>query len=208
MISNFIKKNFFTLLLVPYAVGTIGILLPISRDFFLSLTPVMLLFSFILVVMEEGKWTQFNVAALIFIFVGGFFVEFIGVNYGYLFGDYQYGTTLGFKWEGVPITIAMNWAMLCIASRSMVNLVMQHKVLSSAVAAAVVTAYDYLLEPVAIKFSWWWWDEGIIPIFNYVCWFGFSFIFQLCFRKVPLITGRSFWRIFVHAIFYWIVLLR
>jgi uncharacterized membrane protein len=207
MISNFIKKNFFTLLLVPYGVGTIGILLPMSRDFFLSLTPAMLLFSFILVVIEEGKWTKFNVATLLFIFAGGFFVEFIGVNYGYLFGDYQYGNTLGFKWEGVPLTIAMNWAMLCIASRSMVNLVMQHKVLSSAVAAAVVTAYDYLLEPVAIKFSWWWWDEGIIPIFNYVCWFGFSFIFQLCFRKVPLITGRSFWMIFVHAIFYWILLL-
>ena len=207
MISNFIKKNFLTLLLVPYAVGTIGILLPLTRALFLGLTPVMLILSFVLVVVEEGKWTRFNVFALLFIFAGGFFVEFIGVNYGYLFGDYQYGTTLGPKWKGVPLTIAMNWAMLCIASRSLVNLVTQHKALSAFLAAAVVTAYDYLLEPVAIKFSWWWWDEGIIPMLNYICWFGFSFIFQLCFRKVPATAGRGFWMIFVHAIFYWILLL-
>ncbi len=207
MISTFIKKNFFTLLLVPYAVGTIGILLPVTRDFFLGLTPIMLIFSFLLVLVEEGKWTKFNSLALLFIFIGGFFVEYIGVNYGYLFGDYEYGSTLGPKWEGVPLTIAMNWAMLCIASRSLVNLVTHHKLVSAILAAAVVTAYDYLLEPVAIKFSWWWWDGGTIPIFNYICWFGFSLLFQLCFRKVPMTTGRSFWMIFVHAIFYWILLL-
>ncbi|MFT4598965.1 MAG: hypothetical protein ACI9WM_001216, partial [Arenicella sp.] len=52
-----------------------------------------------------------------------------------------------------------------------------------------------------------WWDGGTIPMLNYICWFGFSFIFQLCFRKVPTTTGRGFWMIFVHAIFYWILLL-
>jgi putative membrane protein len=207
VISKFIKQHYFTLLLVPYAVGTIGMLLPKSREFFMSLTPLMLIFSFILVVVEEGKWTKFNVLSLLLIFISGFAVEYIGVNTGYLFGDYQYGTTLGPKLGGVPITIAMNWAMLCIASRSLVNLVTNNKVVASAIAAAVVTAYDVLLEPVAIKFSWWWWDTLSVPIFNYVCWFGFSFIFQLWFRKVPVTSGRSYWMIFVHAIFYWILLL-
>lgn len=207
MISKFIKQHYFTLLLVPYAVGTIGMLLPVSRAFFMSLTPVMLIFSFILVVIEEGKWTKFNIIPLLLIFISGFAVEYIGVNYGYLFGDYQYGTTLGAKVGGVPVTIAMNWAMLCIASRSLVNLVTNNKIVASLLAAAVVTAYDVLLEPVAIRFSWWWWDTVSVPIFNYVCWFGFSFIFQLWFRKVSVTTGRSYWMIFVHAIFYWILLL-
>lgn len=207
MISKFIKQHYFTLLLVPYAVGTIGMLLPVSRAFFMSLTPVMLIFSFILVVIEEGKWTKFNIFPLFGIFISGFAVEYIGVNYGYLFGDYQYGTTLGTKVGGVPITIAMNWAMLCIASRSLVNLITNKKVVASLLAATVVTAYDVLLEPVAIKFSWWWWDTVSVPIFNYVCWFVFSFIFQLWFRKVSVTTGRSYWMIFVHAVFYWILLL-
>lgn len=192
---------------MPYAVGTIGILLPVSRAFFLSLTPIMLIFSFILVVVEEGKWTKLNIGALLFIFCGGYFVEYLGVNYGVLFGDYQYGTTLGPKLYGVPVIIAMNWAMLCIASRSLINLVTRHRVLSSIIAAAVVTGYDYILEPVAIKFDWWWWDGGDVPLFNYVCWFVFSFVFQLLLKKVPIITGKSFWILFVHLLFYWILIL-
>lgn len=167
----------------------------------------MLLFSFVLVVVEEGRWVKYNILGLLFIVASGFFVEYLGVNFGYLFGDYQYGSTLGPKFEGVPITIALNWAMLCIASRSMVNLISNDVWISSFLAAAVVTAYDVLLEPVAIKFNWWSWDGGNIPLFNYICWFVFSFIFQLIFRKVSKTTGRSFWMIFVHAIFYWILVL-
>jgi len=207
VIIKFIQKHFYTLLLVPYVVGIIGMLLPASRDFFMSLTPVMLLFSFVLVVTEESKWMKFNALPLVFICICGFAVEYIGVNYGYLFGDYQYGTTLGPKVYGVPLTIAMNWAMLCIASRSLVNLVTHKAVMASLLAAAIVTAYDVLLEPVAIRFMWWWWDGVNVPIFNYICWFVFSFFFQLWFRKVPKVTGRSYWMILVHAIFYWILLL-
>ena len=140
MIIKFIQKHFYTLLLVPYVVGIIGMLLPASRDFFMSLTPVMLLFSFVLVVTEESKWMKFNALPLVFICICGFAVEYIGVNYGYLFGDYQYGTTLGPKVYGVPLTIAMNWAMLCIASRSLVNLVTNKAVMASLLAAAIVPA--------------------------------------------------------------------
>ena len=99
-----------------------------------------------------------------------------GVTYGYVFGDYSYGKMLGYAYQGVPVIIAVNWVMLCVASRSLVNLVSQNAVLSSFLAAAVVTAYDYLLEPVAIRFgcfgrrqfrgvcagivgTWWAWDD-------------------------------------------------
>jgi putative membrane protein len=207
VITNFVKKNFFTLLLVPYAAGTIGILLPVTRSLFLSLTPIMLIFSFILVVVEEGKWTRYNIAALAFIIASGFMAEYFGVNFGYLFGDHHYGTALGPKWLGVPLIIAMNWAMLCVAARSLANLVSNNTIISSVLAAGVITAYDFLLEPVAIRFGWWWWDGGSIPIYNYVCWFVFSLVFQLLFRKVPATAGRTYWIIIVHAIFYWILLL-
>lgn len=207
MISKFIKKHFLLLLIVPYVVGTIGMLLPVSRVFFMSLTPLMLVFTFLLVFFEEYKWTRYNVLALVFIFLGGFLVEYIGVNYGYLFGDYIYGTVLGFKIEGVPLTIAMNWAMLCIATRSLVNIISNKVFISALLSAALIAAYDFLLEPVAIKFVWWTWDDVSVPLFNYVCWFGFTFIFQLFFKKVPAQTGRSYIVLFVHAIFYWILLL-
>ena len=96
MISRFVKTNFFTLLLVPYVVGLIGILLPVTRSFFLSLTPYMLLFSFLIVYLEEGRWVIRNILAILLILLFSFGIEYVGVNYGYLFGDYKYGSILGF----------------------------------------------------------------------------------------------------------------
>ena len=207
MISRFVKTNFFTLLLVPYVVGLIGILLPVTRSFFLSLTPYMLLFSFLIVYLEEGRWVIRNILAILLILLFSFGIEYVGVNYGYLFGDYKYGSILGFKYYHVPVIIPLTWAMLSIAARSLINLVTNQYVISALLSAIVVTAYDFLLELVAVRFGWWWWADGEIPIFNYSCWFIFSFIFQLLFRKIPSITGRSYWMIFVHLLFYWVLLL-
>lgn len=207
MISRFVKINFFTLLLVPYVVGLIGILLPLTRFFFLGLTPYMLLFSFVIVYLEEGRWVIRNLLAILLIMAFSFGAEYLGVNYGYLFGDYTYGSILGFKYYKVPLIIPITWALLSIASRSLVNLVTNSYAISAFLTAVVITAYDFLLELVAVRFGWWWWNTGNIPIFNYICWFVLSFIFQLLFRKVPSITGRSYWIIFVHLIFYWVLLL-
>ena len=207
MITAFIKKHFFVLLLVPYVIGTIGILLPVSRSFFLSLTPIMLLFSFLLVVGEEFKWLKQNVVALLSIIVLGFGAEYIGVNYGWLFGNYQYGETLGYKYGGVPIIIAFNWLMLCISLRSLVNVVIKNNLAAALFTAGLITAYDFILEPVAIRFGWWWWDQTEVPLYNYVCWFILSFIFQLFFKKLPKTVGRSFWMPIVQIIFFFLLLL-
>ena len=207
MISRFVKTNFFTLLLVPYVVGLIGILLPVTSSFFLSLTPYMLLFSFVIVYLEEGRWVIRNILAILLIIAFSFGAEYLGVNYGYLFGNYNYGSILGIKYYQVPLIISLTWAMLSIAARSLVNLVTNRYAISAFLSAIVITAYDFLLELVAVRFGWWYWDNGDIPIFNYVCWFILSFVFQLLFRKVPSITGRSYWIIFVHLLFYWVILL-
>jgi bisanhydrobacterioruberin hydratase len=36
-----------------------------------------------------------------------------------------------------------------------------------------------VLEPIAIDFEYWTWKGGLIPIFNYVCWFLISFVLHL-----------------------------
>jgi putative membrane protein len=167
----------------------------------------MLLFSFVIVYLEEGRWVIRNLLAILLIMAFSFGAEYLGVNYGYLFGDYTYGSILGFKYYKVPLIIPITWALLSIASRSLVNLVTNSYAISAFLTAVVITAYDFLLELVAVRFGWWWWNTGNIPIFNYICWFVLSFIFQLLFRKVPSITGRSYWIIFVHLLFYWVLLL-
>jgi putative membrane protein len=202
-----IKENFALLLIVPYAVGLIGILLPVSRDFFLNLTPLMLWYSFFLAVVEEWHWVS---KKLIFIVLGGaiaFGAEYLGVNYGYLFGDYTYGTTLGYKFMAVPVLIGINWMMLTISARSFSGKLLNKFWVSALLAALIVTVFDFLLEPVAIRFGWWWWSDGDIPLFNYLTWFGVAFILQLLLGKVQVGKGRSFWIIIIQSIFFAVLLL-
>jgi putative membrane protein len=38
---------------------------------------------------------------------------------------------------------------------------------------------DFAIEPVAIQSDFWTWAGGVIPFFNYVCWFVVGLILQL-----------------------------
>ena len=38
-------------------------------------------------------------------------------------------------------------------------------------AAALATAFDFVLEPVAVRLDYWRWRDGVIPLQNYAAWF-------------------------------------
>jgi putative membrane protein len=42
--------------------------------------------------------------------------------------------------------------------------------------AAIATCFDIILEPAAVKLQFWSWENGVIPLFNYICWFSISVI--------------------------------
>lgn len=46
--------------------------------------------------------------------------------------------------------------------------------------------FDFLLEPVAIIFDYWNWNNNIIPLQNYAAWFFISFILAFSFLKAKL----------------------
>ena len=51
---------------------------------------------------------------------------------------------------------------------------------------------DFLIEPVAVHFDYWYWTESTIPLENYVCWFLLSgqmlALFELLrFRKQSMV---------------------
>ena len=48
-------------------------------------------------------------------------------------------------------------------------------------AASLMTAMDFLIEPVAIRAGWWW-SAGDIPISNYVTWWIVAFALGLLWR--------------------------
>jgi putative membrane protein len=161
------------------------------RDWFIAMTPFTLLLMTVLVVLNEKNadsrfWWFAALAA-----ITGFGTELIGVNTGMLFGDYAYGTAMGIKWLGVPLLIGIQWfttvygaaqATVWIYNRFGFeeNNSMQLKTGMVITGAAITTWFDWILEPAAIQLGYWSWiPDGVIPVFNYVCWFVISALILL-----------------------------
>jgi putative membrane protein len=169
---------------------------------FIRLTPLNLLVSAALVFYTQA-WPMRNFmvfAALAFLL--GFASEYIGVNTGYLFGNYSYGEILGPQWKGVPLIIGLQWlvTMYCIgvsmhllherlkrnAGQSYQRFpgwLMAFSLVSDGAVLAVV--FDWVLEPVAVRLGYWQWAGGEIPLLNYLSWYGVSVIILFIFHKLP-----------------------
>jgi putative membrane protein len=170
--------------------GLIGILCSPYKAFFVNSTPVVLLTMFLLLASTEKKVAQDYFIFFVISFIIGLTTEIIGVNTGLLFGDYQYGSVLGPKLLGVPLLIGLNWFIIVFCSGSLCSQglnFLQKKfdvnVPSSVFkigvvigGAAIATCFDIILEPAAVKLQFWSWENGVIPLFNYICWFSISVI--------------------------------
>ena len=76
---------------------------------------------------NQIKLQSRELLCIILIFWTGILVEFLGVNYGLLFGEYSYGKNLGPKLFGVPFLIGMNWVILTTISGSISNYITKGK---------------------------------------------------------------------------------
>ena len=137
----------------------------------------------ILILLHEKKVQNYLV--YLAIFITGYLVELIGVNTSSLFGSYSYGDSLGFKLFNVPPLIGLNWLIIIISGASIARKFFQSKPIwfIAIISAIICTLLDVIIEPVAIKFDFWSWDGGSIPIYNYVCWLIFSFLFSLLYLR-------------------------
>ena len=162
--------------------GIIGITIGYS-DFFLPLTPINLLVSFVLLL-----WmVDFNpktLLALLVPFSFGMITEYLGVKYGYIFGSYSYGANLGPKVGGVPWMIGINWALLTFITASFVRKSKWHFSLKAAIAAGIMVLFDVLLEQLAPAFDFWEFTGGEAPLQNYVGWFGVALVVHLIYQKL------------------------
>ncbi|MFN5022387.1 MAG: carotenoid biosynthesis protein, partial [bacterium] len=51
---------------------------------------------------------------------------------------------------------------------------------------AIATAFDWIMEPVAMKLGFWNWRDGTIPFFNYASWFVISFAVSIVFGYLKI----------------------
>lgn len=162
--------------------GVFGIILG-YKDWFLSLTPLHLGIYFLLIIGNSID-KQRAIVLLSIPFVIGIFAEFLGVNYGLIFGEYTYGDNLGYKIYGVPILIGVNWAILVYCCAAIAKRICPGWISCSIFASILMVFLDLIIERSAPRFDFWEFKGGVVPIQNYIGWFAVSVIVQLIFQKL------------------------
>lgn len=160
-----------------HLVGIIGLTLPNTRPLFIYLTPFHLLLMLMVMFFSYGRMSIRLASFFILIFIGGYIVECLGVHKNWLFGDYDYGNALGYKWHSVPPVIGVNWFLLIFSTGTLLQ---KTKIRKPAIriltGAAILVLLDLLIEPVAAKLDYWKWTNDTVPFKNYAGWFLVSLI--------------------------------
>jgi putative membrane protein len=174
--------------------GAIGIAF-FSPAFFVPFTPVNLFLMLLLLILHEQPINFRFIQAFFMAVVVGMTTEMIGVNTGLLFGDYSYGEVFGRKLFGVPVLIGINW--FCVVYASNVVAIkcsdrIKGKLSIALLAATIATAFDWIMEPVAMKLGFWNWNDGTIPLFNYISWFVISFAVSIAFGYLKIQANNKF----------------
>lgn len=166
------------LLVVFFSVGVAGTAMVLTRDLFISLTPLALLLC-LAVLLAWHRSDHTGKDGLIFgaIFLAGFLVETAGVNTGKIFGNYAYGGGLGIKIFNTPLLIGVNWVILTYSTAIITDKIPAPRVLRIPMASALMVLYDLIMEQVAPAMRMWNFENGI-PLKNYVAWFVLALIFH------------------------------
>ena len=177
-----------TLLILSYAAGVIGLQTPSLAPLFRSLVPYNLLGSLLLLLAFHTDWKPSFRFYCVLAILWGFFIEVLGVHTGFVFGNYVYGETLGWKLWDVPVVIGINWLMLTYCCGVICDALPLRVYLKTIVAASLMVLLDLLIEPVAIRLDFWNWFDADVPIRNYLGWWIVSLIilgiwYGLPFRK-------------------------
>lgn len=160
-----------------YIIGALGFLIPYSREFFITITPLALLLSTYLLVVYHKRYTRKDVFIFATIAVSGFFLEAIGVNTGIIFGHYRYGHALGLKLFHTPLLIGINWLFLTYTATSVSEKMTNKTALQIVIAPALMVMYDLILEQLAPGMQMWSWISPVVPVGNYLTWWVVGFLF-------------------------------
>lgn len=181
-ISSTSKVSVFVIWLF-HVCGMIGISYG-NKDLFLSFTPVNLIISFFLLFVNQIQITQREILSVFTIFLIGMICEILGVNYGYIFGDYVYLDNLGTKVFGVPILIGINWIILTFITGSISSYIFKKNLKFSILTGAIfMILLDLIIEPVAPLLGFWIFDLPSVPLQNYVGWFLIGLATQFVYQK-------------------------
>lgn len=167
---DFNKKVSIIIIWLFHLSGLLG-LLYIDKNLFASLTPLNLFISTTLLFVNQTKASRLKFFIVFMIFFVGMLAEILGVQYGLIFGNYEYGNNLGLKLLGVPILIGFNWVVLTVICGSISEKIFNNsKVLAIIFGVVLMLILDLTLEPIAPVLDYWEFSGSKAPIQNYIGW--------------------------------------
>lgn len=160
-----------------YAVGIFGMLVSSLFPLFAKLVPLALILSLLtLSVFHSDIKSKKSMLVFLFIYIFSYTIEVVGVNTGLIFGKYQYGHSLGLKLFDTPIIIGLNWLLLIYLTSSVIERLSLNTILKIVMSSSLMLVYDIILEQVAPRLNMWRFNNGDVPLQNYLVWFVTSLI--------------------------------
>lgn len=206
------RLDFYQGFAIIYTVGLAGHLIPNTRPLMLAITPFVLLLSGLIVLLPIIRAR--NARLLLWLGATGlltFTAEAAGVATGRVFGTYHYSDVLGPALFGVPLIIAFNWVVVLLGTLSIAGMVFGNRINVVLGACVLTVVFDAVLEPSAVALGYWHWLDNMVPLQNYLAWFGLSFfsgglyIVLNCQHK-DLLPAYYFAILFVYFAALWLML--
>lgn len=167
----FFKKYTTHIFILLYAVGILGFQISGLHSLFLTMIPSFLLLSLVLLLISHPNWSLSFALWALAVVLFGIGIEWLGVQTMAIFGSYHYGDTLGWKIDGIPLVIGVNWLILAYCSKDIADRIFKHRFFAILFAALLMVFLDFLIEPVAMRLEFWYWPNDQVPLQNYVGWF-------------------------------------
>jgi uncharacterized membrane protein len=187
----------------------LGMVIPFTVQLLIYYVAAMLIFVVWHAVLTKGWKRSLIMFGLSFVIA--FTAEALGVNFGLVFGHYYYTNVLGFQIFGVPLLAALAWEPILYAAFCITDILapalfdpaqpwlrrLPATLWMAVVGALATTAWDMMIDPIAVSQGWWVWVGGGsympdiangVPVSNFIGWLGVSFVVQLIYR---LIADRS-----------------
>lgn len=172
-----------------YIMGVIWLLDPHTHQTALRVIPAALLAStLILLFFSQAPYTPRKILVFAAIVIIGYLLEVIGVKTGLIFGQYTYGSGLGYKLYDTPLIIGINWLFVTYAAACTATLLTRSNGLQWVYTVLIMLLYDVFLEMAAPKMDLWHWEGEVIPLQNYVVWGIAALFFLWLIRKNRIVT--------------------
>jgi len=185
--------------------AVLGMRIPFSVWFLVGYVGALLVFAVWHAVLSKGWRRSLLMFGLSFIVA--FTAEALGVNFGLVFGRYRYTAALGPRLFGVPFLAALAWEPIVYAACCITDILApawsnhadswprrwSSYLWMALVGALATTAWDMMIDPIAVDQGWWVWEGGGpyvpylkngVPIDNFLGWLGVAFLINLLYRLI------------------------